>query len=262
MERKTALAEAKKLAAVIRALNATPDGSDDDPLTPQLAQEWVRQRAETLRFQLPPGRRRCQAPSATMIRSANAKMDDRRRKASRRGLMLDEFTGEELTRSFVPLKHGEARGFQRSAYLLREWIYAWINSSASAKRSLEAELQDRTDLTPTDRIACHHFSRIVALGIYRCQYAKCAKLVLNTSGRTDRKYCTGTRCAGNATGARIMAKRFAALQAERIHRAKAAVASWPRSCGLKEWIASHANVSKRWITEAVRRGDLRLPSSV
>jgi len=267
MRRKEARAEEKKLAGVMKALNTAPaDWHDDDPLLPIFAVEWIRPTPTTLP-QREAAKRYVAEWAAAVVKDKKYPTFAPQKLHQVWGAVFDgsskRFDAQGKPRStgraFIPLKAKAVggRGFHRSARRFRGWIQACLEGPTAARR-IAVEIKKRP-LTTTDWTAFSFFSRILALGIYRCQHAKCGKLNLNTSGHADRKYCSGTKCAYNADHARMMARAFARKQAGKIRHVKAAIAECPSCDEQKRWIAAKAGVTLRWITEAERRGDIRLP---
>jgi hypothetical protein len=255
MTRKERRTEAKKLAPVMAALNSNLIGAQkNDPLVGCFAKGWIGQGVVLQSKRVP-----------EVLKQYAREM--RRRRDSRFVLSklheeLDRIfekraVGRKPVPAFVPQKHGEHSGsFQRAAVRFRKWID--VCAAGGANALLQKLFARRVRFSSTDATALEYLVRIAFLGVFRCQYVKCAKLALNTSGHASRRYCTGTNCARNDSQARIMARNFAKLQAGNIRRAKAAIAKWPGSGDLKKWIATQAAVTLRWVTEASNRGDIRL----
>lgn len=94
----------------------------------------------------------------------------------------------------------------------------------------------------------------------RC--ARCRRYFLNTSGHRNKVFCLPACARDTAARRATKLARVAEHEAKlrRVLSAVAALQDKPREKDVKEWVAKRARVSLWWITRAIKRGDLSLPS--
>jgi hypothetical protein len=94
----------------------------------------------------------------------------------------------------------------------------------------------------------------------RCE--RCQRYFLNTSGHRNKKYCR-PECARDVAARRATKRARRAeheAKLQRLRRAAAAFHEKPPNRDAKEWLAKRAKVSVWFITRALNRGEVCLPS--
>ena len=92
--------------------------------------------------------------------------------------------------------------------------------------------------------------------------AKCGRYFLATNERKGRRYCPRRlrNCASNATAKAAVYRKRAAEKRESLARAQAAIRSWPGTGDWKDFVARRAGLSRKFLTQATNRGDLKAPA--
>lgn len=91
--------------------------------------------------------------------------------------------------------------------------------------------------------------------------ARCARYYIKKTAR-QKKYCT-RQCGSLATATASTRKRLDEEHADKLRRAVAAARNWPAtraSLNWKQWVSrSEPDITSKWLTRAVNRGELRSP---
>ena len=90
---------------------------------------------------------------------------------------------------------------------------------------------------------------------------RCGRYFIKRTSK-QKVYCS-RNCGTGSTAAIATRKRRQQEHAEKLHRAEKSATRWsmaPRRKGWKEWTnAEHPDITPKWLTRAVRRGELKEP---
>jgi ribosomal protein L44E len=96
--------------------------------------------------------------------------------------------------------------------------------------------------------------------IRRCGYIKCSKFLLVRNSRPDRTYCS-PKCGKNFHALKSTNKKKRALAQLKLKRVRRALRGFGHRSNWKELTARRARVTKKFISDAVRRGDIKAPTA-
>lgn len=89
-----------------------------------------------------------------------------------------------------------------------------------------------------------------------CQ--RCGRYYAKKTAR-QKKYCS-RRCGSENTAVATTRRRREDEHAHKLHRAQLATDRWPTICTRlpwKQWVSAQTNITVKWLTRAVNRGELR-----
>ncbi len=99
-------------------------------------------------------------------------------------------------------------------------------------------------------------------GISKCD--RCCRYFINISAYRNKRYCT-RQCSKAGTALQSTRMRRQMERTERIKKAKKGIRDF-LSLKLKvedpkRWVAEHAGITRKWLTQAINRGDLKPPTT-
>ena len=115
-----------------------------------------------------------------------------------------------------------------------------------------------------ERLALYYFVLLITnplVSQFRGPCQRCGTYFLEKALR-QRKYC-GKKCGTSVTAVDAVRKFRERQQRKKIKLAQKWIAKWnPKTArqGCKEWVSSHTDLSKHWLTQAERRGKLEFPT--
>ena len=118
-----------------------------------------------------------------------------------------------------------------------------------------------------DHLAAWLFIKLVTNPLYKnvgkCK--RCGRYYLNAAGYWKKKYCS-RKCATYSTALKSTRKRRKKEREMKLKRAQNALREfgWRRPAvrNWKVWVAKQASVTTRWLTRAINKGHLRVPSGL
>jgi len=134
---------------------------------------------------------------------------------------------------------------------------AWkefLHSSAS-KKSFVDRLSNLVEACRLQKIS--YLRAHVSPRLGKC--AKCERSFLAGDNRKGRRYCS-KKCGWNTTAKPATYKRRAAQKEKKLQRAAQAIRSWNGTGDWKDWTASRTGLTRKFLTQAANRSDLKAPA--
>lgn len=143
----------------------------------------------------------------------------------------------------------------------------------------DSEWPDEPEITRSYRLQTDAYGVIRYMGIFNVHWGfvdlvmnplrgevsvcdRCGRWFLNCSGHRNKRFCA-RRCAVLSSVTRSLKKRREEERQSKIRLAQENLKDWTPSRGdWKEWTAGDTGLSKKFLTRALNRGDLKPPAGV
>jgi hypothetical protein len=189
--------------------------------------------------------------------------------------------GEEILRAQLKtfVDSWMSAGFNASEWFLRnpDLFQALRDAINSRQRSLEISPEGHLKIVSVPQArwfrryylneAAWLFGGLVAGpladAIGKCE--RCGRYFLKVSNYKNKKYCS-RKCATNFTALKSTKERRDKERQDKVQRVNQAMKEFirlsPDNTNWKSWVAERAEVTQKWLTQAINRSDLKVPKSL